>query len=136
MIMKGKMAFFLSMSHVMKLFMEFFFVLWMIILLISCDAIVGYLLNKQIMGIRTHEQFVEKIWTLARLFHLNTLEEIWGYSTILFVITCDYVLFVTTFATSYQLHQIWGGFATILQLMCDYYLLHSPMWMLIGLYSS
>jgi hypothetical protein len=59
--MKGKMAFFLSMSHVMKLFMEFFFVLWMIILLISCDAIVGYLLNKQIMGIRTHEQFVEKI---------------------------------------------------------------------------
>jgi hypothetical protein len=66
------------------------------------------------MGIHIHEQFVEKFWTFARLFHLNTLEEIWGYSTILFVITCDYVLFVTTFATSYQLHQIWGGFATTL----------------------
>jgi hypothetical protein len=40
--------------------MEFFLVLWMISLLISCDAIVGYLLNKEIMGIHTHEQFVEK----------------------------------------------------------------------------
>jgi hypothetical protein len=58
--MKGKMAFFLSMSHVMKLFMEFSLVLWMIILLISCNAIVGYLLNKKIMGIHIHEQFVEK----------------------------------------------------------------------------
>ncbi len=58
--MIGKTAFFLSMSHVMKLFMEFFLVLWMISLLISCDAIVGYLLNKEIMGIHTHEQFVEK----------------------------------------------------------------------------
>jgi hypothetical protein len=51
----------------------------------------------------------------------------WGYSTILFATTCDYVSFATTFATTYQLHQIWGGFMTILQLMCNYYFVPPPM---------
>jgi hypothetical protein len=49
----------------------------------------------------------------------NSLEEMWEYATILFATTCDYVSFVTIFATIYQLHQIWGGFATILTLMCN-----------------
>jgi hypothetical protein len=65
-----------------------------------------------------------------------TLKEMWGYATILFVTTCDYLSFVTIFTTTYQLHQIWGGFATILWIMCNYCLLHPPMWMLLGLYSS
>jgi hypothetical protein len=43
------------------------------------------------------------------MFQLS-LEEIWGYSTILFATTSDYVPVVITFATIYQLHQIWGGF--------------------------
>jgi hypothetical protein len=66
----------------------------------------------------------------------HPLKEMWGYTTILFATTCDYVSFVTTFATTIQLHQICGGFAIILRLMCNYYLLHPPMWMLLGLYSS
>jgi hypothetical protein len=36
-----------------------------------------------------------------------SLAEMWGYATILFAITCDYVLFPITFAATYQLHQIW-----------------------------
>jgi hypothetical protein len=36
-----------------------------------------------------------------------SLKEMWGYATILFAITCDYVSFATTFATTYQLHQTW-----------------------------
>jgi len=43
-----------------------------------------------------------------------TLKEMWGYVTILFATTCDYVSFVTIFATMYQFHRIWEGFATIL----------------------
>jgi hypothetical protein len=42
------------------------------------------------------------------------LEEMWEYANILFAITCNYVLFVSIFATTYQLHQVWGGFATII----------------------
>jgi hypothetical protein len=44
------------------------------------------------------------------MIYVVAIEEMWGYATILFATTCDYMSFVTT----YQLHQIWGGFATIL----------------------
>jgi len=70
------------------------------------------------------------------MIYVVAIEEMWEYATILFAITCNYVSFAITFATTYQLHQIWGGFATILWLMCNYYLLHPFMWMLLGLYSS
>jgi surface polysaccharide O-acyltransferase-like enzyme len=59
---------------------------------------------------------------IKQIFEGIKLEEMWGYATILFVTPCNYVSFVTTFATTYQLYQIWGGFATILWLMCNYYL--------------
>jgi hypothetical protein len=82
-----------------------------------------------------HYPIMDKMVILRlELKEFITLEEMWGYATILFATTCDYVSFVTTFATTYQLHQIWGGFATILQLMCNYYFLHPPMWIFIGLY--
>jgi hypothetical protein len=48
------------------------------------------------------------------MIYVVAIEEMWGYATILFVITCDYVSFAITFVTTNQLHQIWGGFATIL----------------------
>jgi len=60
----------------------------------------------------------------------------WGYVFILFLTTCDYMLFATTFVTTYQLHQISTWFAIILRLMCNYYLLHPPMWMVLRLGSS
>jgi hypothetical protein len=52
-----------------------------------------------------------------RAFH--SLEETWGYATILFTTTCNYASFVTR-----------------LQLMCNYYILHPLMQMLLGLYLS
>jgi hypothetical protein len=76
------------------------------------------------------------MWKLSvRLDCDKALGKIWGYATILFATTCDYVLFTITFATTYQLHQFWGGFVTILQLMCNYYLFHHPIWMFLRLYS-
>jgi hypothetical protein len=72
---------------------------------------------------------------LVRLDYDKALRKFWGHATILFATTCDYVSFVTTFVTTYQIHQIWGGFVTILWLMRDYYLFHHPMWMLLRLYS-
>jgi len=68
-------------------------------------------------------------------FLVFSLKEMWGYATILFVTTCNYVSSTITFATIYQLHQIWKGFATVLRLMCNYYIFHLPTWMFIGLYS-
>ncbi len=69
-----------------------------------------------------------------------TLEQMWGYVTILFVTTCNYMSFATTFVitfvTTHQFHQIWGGFATILQLICNYYLFRPFMWIFLRLYSS
>ncbi len=37
----------------------------------------------------------------------NALEKMWGYENLLFTTACDFMLFVTPFATTYQLHQIW-----------------------------
>ncbi len=37
----------------------------------------------------------------------NALEKMWGYENLLFAIACNYMLFMITFATIYQLHQIW-----------------------------
>jgi hypothetical protein len=68
-------------------------------------------------------------------FSIFSLEEMWGYVTILFATTCNYVSFTITFATIYQLHQIWGRFATILRLMYNC-IFHLFIWMLLGLYSS
>jgi hypothetical protein len=31
----------------------------------------------------------------------------WGHENLLFATSCNYMLFVTTFATTYQLHQIY-----------------------------
>jgi len=59
----------------------------------------------------------------------------WGYATILFVTTCDYVSFATTFATMYQFHQIWGGFATILQTNAELLSSSSSNVNVLGLYS-
>jgi hypothetical protein len=53
----------------------------------------------------------------------NALEKMWGYENLLIATACDYMLFMTTFTTTYQLHQIWED----LRLMCNYYLLHLPM---------
>jgi hypothetical protein len=58
----------------------------------------------------SHDQYLER----GGYPGPSSLEEMWGYATILFTTICDYVSFATTFATTYQLHQIWGGFATIL----------------------
>jgi len=37
----------------------------------------------------------------------NALEKMWGYENLLFATACNYMLFMITFATIYQLHQIW-----------------------------
>jgi hypothetical protein len=82
-----------------------------------------------------HYPIMNKMVILRLVLKENiTLKEMWGYATIIFATTCDYVSFVAIFATTYQLHQIWGGFATILQLMCNYCFFHPPMCMLLGLY--
>jgi hypothetical protein len=66
----------------------------------------------------------------------HTLEKNWEYAINLSTIMCDYVSFVITFASSYQLNQNLGRVVTMLQLMCIYYLLHPLIWIFLRLHSS
>jgi hypothetical protein len=81
--------------------------------------LVGALLWKRsqrgwsLVSLQMKNRFKSCLIFLFKIFK-DTLEEMQRYVTILFATTCDYVLFATTFATTYQLHQIWGGFAIIL----------------------
>ncbi len=43
---------------------------------------------------------------MGKNVYVYTLKEMWQYATILFAIACDYVLFLTTLTSTYQLHQI------------------------------
>ncbi len=68
---------------------------------------------------------------------LNRLEEMWGYATILFATTCNYVSFLTTFATTYQLfHQNLGRICDYITINVQLLTSSSSYVMFLGLYSS
>jgi hypothetical protein len=51
------------------------------------------------------------------MIYVMAIAKMWGYATILFATTCDYVSFAITFAITYQLHQFCDYIATNVQLL-------------------